>query len=205
MGTKQQKRRQARRAARLAREQRLAELRPSVPPAPEPLTVGAGWSARSLAVALVAAYLLGNVEPDRDMSAGRWFFLALGASAWAFTVGRLAAWRIVADADGVLLRSFLQVRRLPWDDIRDVWLRRDGLLEFSAGTDEPVRVGGFVPPLLHRRLRIPTTGRRTADLLALMARHPELRPTHGAEAGPPTVMWSLGAVGLLLVDWFLVG
>ncbi|MBD0840917.1 hypothetical protein [Streptomyces sp. TRM68416] len=59
MGTKQQDRREARRTARLAREQRLAELRPSLPPAPEPLTAGAGWSARGLAVALVAVYLLG--------------------------------------------------------------------------------------------------------------------------------------------------
>ncbi|MBD0840916.1 PH domain-containing protein [Streptomyces sp. TRM68416] len=139
------------------------------------------------------------------MTAGDRFFLAFGAFVWALTVGRLAAWHIVADADGVLLRRVLRVRRLPWDDIRDVWLRRDGTLEFSAGTDEPVIAGGFLPPVLHRRLRIPTAGQRTADHLTLMARHPELRPARVGAAGPPTVVWSLGAAGLLLVDWFLVG
>jgi hypothetical protein len=200
---------EARRAEHIAWEQRLAELLPGARPATEPLVAGAGWFGRGAATAIAGAYLLWGSEPDASTSVGDWIFLMWGVLFGIFLCCQLALWRIAADANGVWIRRFTRVRRLPWDRIRMVELLRDGTLEFAIpGDDEPATVlGAFVPPLLHRRLRIATAGRETADRLTLMARHPELRPAGevpGREVGPPLGVWALVALGAPAVDWFLL-
>ncbi|GAA3619495.1 PH domain-containing protein [Streptomyces chitinivorans] len=130
------------------------------------------------------------------------------ALVWAWLCCRMALWRITADADGVRMRRWLRPRRLPWDRIHTVEHRRDGALEFVAADGERAIAGAFAPPALLRPLRLSATRRRAADRLALMARHPELRPPRaatGREVGLPLLVWSAVPLGLLVVDWFPVG
>ncbi|GAA2621489.1 PH domain-containing protein [Streptomyces vastus] len=196
------------RAALVAREQRLAELLPEARPATEPLVVGAGWFGRGVATAIAGSYLLWGSEPDTSTSVGDWISLAWGLLFGILLCCRVAMWRIAADAGGLWIRRFGRVRRLPWDRIRMIELHRDGTLNFAVDNDESSTIlGAFVPPLLQGRLRIPPTGRETADRLALMARHPELRPTGeipGREVGLPLAVWALVALGVLAADWFLL-
>ncbi|MBQ1089472.1 hypothetical protein [Streptomyces sp. B93] len=201
------KRRQVREAVLLAREKRLVELLPVMPVAPAPLAVGASWFMRGLAVALTVGYLLWGVEPEASRwGYDDWFFLVWGLVVWAWLGSRLALARIGADAAGVWVRGFLGVRRIGWDELRGVEPGNEGVLEFATGDGPTLRAGAFVPPVLHRLPGVPATAQRTADLLTLMARYPELRPTRAAtrrELGPPMVLWALGVLALVAVDWML--
>ncbi|SEQ52084.1 PH domain-containing protein [Streptomyces radiopugnans] len=206
-----QESREARRTRRLGRERRLAELLPHMPPADGPVVLRAGWGGRAAGAAFAAGMLLRGAEPGSGESPGDWIVLVWAALVWAWLCCRMALWRIVADADGVLVRRWLRPRRLPWDRIRTVEHRRDGALEFGTADGERVIAGAFAPPalrLLLRSLRLPATGRRAADRLALMVRQPALRPPRaatGREAGLPLLVWSAVPLGLLVADWFLVG
>ncbi|WP_410537125.1 PH domain-containing protein [Streptomyces sp. KL2] len=203
-----QKSREARRARRLERERRLAELLPHMPPANGPVVLRAGWGGRAAGAAFAAGMLLWGAEPGSGESPGDWIARVWAALVWAWLCCRMALWRITADADGVLVRRWLGPRRLPWGWIRTVEHRRDGALEFGMADGERVIAGAFAPPALRRLLRLPATGQRAADRLALMARHPALRPPRAATgrgAGLPLLVWSAVPLGLLVLDWLPVG
>ncbi|MFE6285988.1 PH domain-containing protein [Streptomyces sp. NPDC057877] len=174
----------------------------------EPVAVGASWLTRGVAVVLTGGLLGWGVEADGGLSPVDWFFLAWGLAFWAYLGSRLALARVGADASGVWIRGFLGVRRLAWDDVRGVEPGAWGVLEISRAHGDAVRAGAFVPPSLYRLVRRPVAVQRIADSLSLMARHPELRPKRaatGRELGPPLVLWALGALSLVAVDWLLVG
>ncbi|MFB8775660.1 PH domain-containing protein [Streptomyces broussonetiae] len=178
-----------------------------MPVAPAPLVAGASWFMRCVAVALTGVYLLWGIEPDASLSGSNWFFVIWGPAVWAWFGSRLALARVGADGAGVWVRGFLGVRRIGWDDLRAVEPRNEGVLEFATGDGPTLRAGAFVPPVLCRVPGVPATAQRTADVLTLMARYPELRPNRAAarrELGPPMVLWALGALVLVAVDWTLV-
>ncbi|MFG3308536.1 hypothetical protein [Streptomyces wuyuanensis] len=176
-----------------ARERRLrqAALAAQAAPPDTPLTWGAGWGSRALALTwLVQQVLIGPFSYDRDVTqftAVDWFFRiwALAVSGWI--LGRLAAWKVTADRDGLWIPRLWGIQRIPWDRTGEAICRKDGSVTVHNRT-----LGPFFPPTLARRLRRPATAEAVADHLTIMARHPHLRPTTAA---------SRSARGLAYAAW----
>lgn len=193
-------RRDDRRRRHRIREQRLTVLaRETAPPAVPP-SWHAGWGGRVIAALWCVQFLWFVVRPvgaeEADNTPGDWIFLVWASLVATWVACRVGMWRVSAGRSGVWIRRFWTVTFLPWQQVSRVDMRRDGLLEFFDGGEQPM-AGLYGPAWLNRFLGRPDAGQRAADILTIMSRHPHLRPGTDPDRrlrGTPFAVWSPLAV-----------
>ncbi|MDK1475466.1 hypothetical protein QNO07_18920 [Streptomyces sp. 549] len=208
------KRSARRRADEGAREERLRALARELV-APERAVA---WRARWGGWLVAALLLWHTVRFARDaepLALGFWSVLGWAAFQvgvcliWAFMACAVGHWGVAAHRPGVWVRGPGASRHVDWDRIEGVGVTDHGRLEMKLrkDPDDPdadrwLAVGFFVPPVLCRFLRRRDTAQEAADLLTVMANHPELRPLRGAghrKLGQPWVLLPAAAVWLYAV------
>lgn len=191
----------------VARKERVERLRSRAQewaPVGEPVVWRARWGGL-----LVAALLLGKTvhysrlaEPLAPGVRGvlEWLLLQAGVTlVWACFACAVGNWGVVAHRPGIWVRRAGSTRHVDWERIERVDVGRFGRLGIRLkDQDEPWLVAGFfLPPALCRALRLRDGAQEAADLLTVLALHPELRPRGGAghrRLGHPWVIWPAAAV-----------
>ncbi len=191
----------------VARKERMERLRSRVQerePVREPVVWRARWGG-TLTAALLMGQIIrysGRAEPFAPGVRGvlEWLFLQAGVTLiWAWFACAVGNWGVVAHRPGIWVRRAGPTRHVDWERIERVDVGRFGRLDVRLkDQDEPWLVAGFfLPPVVCRVLRLRDGAQEAADLLTVLALHPELRPRGGAghrRLGHPWVVWPAAAV-----------